>query len=116
MLREQVLEEDVHTAISLMNKMVEDVLTDTATNTKGDFGILLGKPAGERTKSESVMNVLRQLEGPDKKPVELGVLKQELMRSNKFANEDELNKLLQKMTKEGITYEPKPGYIRRVQG
>ena len=116
MLRDQVIEEDALTAISLMNKMVEDVLTDTETNTKGDFGILLGKPAGERTKAEMVMNTLRQLEGSDKKPVEAGLLRQELMRTNKFANEDEVNKLLQKMTKEGITYEPKPGFFRRVQG
>ncbi len=51
MLREQVLEEDALTAISLMNRMVEDVLTDTETKTKADFGILLGQPAGERGSS-----------------------------------------------------------------
>ena len=63
MLREHVTDDDALTAISLMNKMVEDVLTDTDTKTKADFGILLGQPAGERGKLSTVMDVLRALEG-----------------------------------------------------
>jgi hypothetical protein len=38
------------------------------------------------------------------------------MRTNKFANEDEVDKLIQKITKEGIIFESKPGFFRRVQG
>jgi len=116
MLRDQVTEEDALTAISLMNKMVEDVLTDTETKTKGDFGILLGQPAGERGKLATVMDTLRALEGPDRKPIEAKVFKQELMRTNKFANEDEVDNLIKKITKEGIIFESKPGFFRRVQG
>jgi replicative DNA helicase Mcm len=116
MLREEVTEDDALTAISLMNKMVEDVLTDTETKTKGDFGILLGQPAGERGKLATLMDTLRALEGPDRKPIEAKVFKQELMRTNKFANEDEVDKLIQKITKEGIIFESKPGFFRRVQG
>jgi replicative DNA helicase Mcm len=116
MLREQVLEEDALTAMSLMNKMVEDVLTDAETKTKGDFGILLGQPAGERGKLATLMDVLRSLEGPERKPIEAKFFRQELMRTNKFANEDEVDKLIQKITKEGIIFESKPGYFRRVQG
>ena len=116
MLRDEVTEDDALTAISLMNKMVEDVLTDTETKTKGDFGILLGQPAGERGKLATLMDTLRALEGPDRKPIEAKVFKQELMRTNKFANEDEVDKLIQKITKEGIIFESKPGFFRRVQG
>ncbi len=116
MLREEVTEDDALTAISLMNKMVEDVLTDTETKTKGDFGILLGQPAGERGKLATVMDTLRALEGPDRKPIEAKVFKQELMRTNKFANEDEVDNLIKKITKEGIIFESKPGFFRRVQG
>ena len=116
MLRDLVTEDDALTAISLMNKMVEDVLTDTETKTKGDFGILLGQPAGERGKLATVMDTLRALEGPDRKPIEAKVFKQELMRTNKFANEDEVDNLIKKITKEGIIFESKPGFFRRVQG
>jgi replicative DNA helicase Mcm len=116
MLRDQVTEDDALTAISLMNKMVEDVLTDTETKTKGDFGILLGQPAGERGKLATVMDTLRALEGPDRKPIEAKVFRQELMRTNKFANEDEVDNLIKKITKEGIIFESKPGFFRRVQG
>jgi DNA replicative helicase MCM subunit Mcm2 (Cdc46/Mcm family)/intein/homing endonuclease len=116
MLRDQVTEDDALTAVALMNKMVEDVLTDTETKTKGDFGILLGQPAGERGKLATVMDTLRALEGPDRKPIEAKVFKQELMRTNKFANEDEVDNLIKKITKEGIIFESKPGFFRRVQG
>ncbi|HVC26911.1 MAG TPA: LAGLIDADG family homing endonuclease [Nitrososphaerales archaeon] len=116
MLREEVTEDDALTAISLMNKMVEDVLTDTETKTKGDFGILLGQPAGERGKLATVMDTLRGLEGPDRKPIEAKLFRQELMKTNKFANEDEVDNLIKKITKEGIIFESKPGFFRRVQG
>ena len=116
MLRDEVPEDDALTAISLMNKMVEDVLTDTETKTKGDFGILLGQPAGERGKLATVMDTLRTLEGPERKPIEAKVFRQELMRTNKFANEDEVDNLIKKITKEGIIFESKPGFFRRVQG
>jgi len=116
MLREEVTEDDALTAVALMNKMVEDILTDTETKTKADFGILLGQPAGERGKLATVMDTLRALEGTDRKPVEAKLFKQELMRTNKFANEDEVDKLIQKIIKEGIIFESKPGYFRRVQG
>ena len=115
MLREDVTEEDALTAISLMEKMVEDVLTDTETKTKADFGILLGQPAGERGKLATLMDTLRALEGPERKPIEAKVFRQELMKTNKFANEDEVDKLIQKITKEGIIFESKPGFLRRVQ-
>ncbi|HUI00197.1 MAG TPA: minichromosome maintenance protein MCM [Nitrososphaerales archaeon] len=116
MLREQVTEEDALTAVLLMSKMVEDVLTDTETKTKGDFGILLGQPAGERGKLATVMDTLRALEGTDRKPIEAKVFRAELMKTNKFANEDEVDNIIRKITKEGIIFESKPGFYRRVQG
>lgn len=115
MLREEVTEDDALTAIELMNKMVEDVLTDAETKTKADFGILLGQPAGERGKLATLMDTLRALEGPERKPIEAKVFRMELMKTNKFANEDEVDKLIQKITKEGIIFESKPGFFRRVQ-
>jgi replicative DNA helicase Mcm len=115
MLREQVLEEDALTAISLMNRMVEDVLTDTETKTKADFGILLGQPAGERGKLSTSMEIFRTMEGPEKKPVELKLFRDELIKSGRFKADDEADKMIQKLIKEGIIWENKPGFYRRVQ-
>jgi len=114
MLREVVSEEDAFSAISLMKKMVEDVLTDAETKTKGDFGILLGRPSGDRNKLATLTDTLRALEGPDRKPVDAKILRQELMRTNKFPNEDDLETFLKKLIKEGIIFEPRPGFLRRV--
>jgi replicative DNA helicase Mcm len=115
MLRDQVLEEDALTAISLMNRMVEDVLTDTETKTKGDFGILLGQPAGERGKLSTSMEIFRTMEGAEKKPVELKLFRDELVKSGRFKGDDEVDKMIQKLIKEGIIWENKPGFYRRVQ-
>jgi replicative DNA helicase Mcm len=113
LLREQILEEDALAAISLMNRMVEDVLTDTETKTRGDFGVLLGKPIGERNKRATAMEIFRNLEGADKKPVERKIFKDELIKTGRL-NDDEADKIIQGMIREGIIYETKPGFFRRV--
>jgi len=116
MLREQVLEEDALAAIALMNRMVEDVLTDTETKTKADFGILLGQPVGERNKMSTSMEIFRTMEGPEKnKPVELKLFRDELLKSGRFKADDEVDKMIQRLIKEGIIWENKPGFYRRVQ-
>ncbi|MDA4135031.1 MAG: hypothetical protein OK441_05630 [Thaumarchaeota archaeon] len=115
LLREQVTEEDALAAISLMNRMVEDVLTDTETKTKGDFGVLMGQGLGERGKLSTSMEIFRTLEGTEKKPVELKIYKEELNKSGRFKTEDEIDKMIQRLIKEGIIWENKPGFYRRVQ-
>ncbi len=112
-LRDQVLEEDALTAVALMNKMVEDVLTDTATKTKADFGVLLGRPAGERSKLTTALEVLKALEGAERRAVDRKLFKDELVKSGKFTDED-AEKMIRTMFKEGIIYESKPGFFRRV--
>jgi replicative DNA helicase Mcm len=111
LLRDEVTEEDALTAISLMNRMVEDVLTD-ATTKKTDFGIQLGKPVGETKNLRAAMEVLKALEGSEKKPVERKLFKEELMKA-KFSEED-AEKMIRTMFREGMVYESKPGFIRRL--
>ncbi|MDG6913722.1 MAG: ATP-binding protein [Nitrososphaerota archaeon] len=111
LLRDEVTEEDALSAIALMNRMVEDILTDAATK-KTDFGIQLGKPAGETKNLRSALEVLKRLEGPEKKPVERKLFKEELVKA-KFTDED-AEKMIRTMFREGMVYESKPGYIRRL--
>jgi len=112
LLKEEVTEEDALAAISLMNKMVEDVLTDAATKTKADFGVLLGRPAGERKNLAAAIEIFKALEGTEKKPVERRVFKEELVKA-KFTDED-ADKMIKTMFREGLIYETKPGFFRRV--
>jgi replicative DNA helicase Mcm len=111
LLRDEVLEEDALAAIALMNKMVEDVLTDASTR-KPDFGIQLGKPVGERKNLATAMSLFKALEGTEKKAVERKALKEELIKA-KFSDED-AEKIIRTMFREGLIYESKPGVFRRV--
>ena len=111
LLREEVTEEDALAAVALMNRMVEDVLTD-ATTKKTDFGIQLGKPLGETKNLRSAMEIFKALEGPDKKPVERKVFKDELLKA-KFTDED-AEKMIRTMFREGLIYESRSGFFRRV--
>jgi len=111
LLKSEVGDEDALAAIALMNKMVGDVLTDASTK-KTDFGIQLGRPAAERKNLTAAIEVFKRLEGPDKKPVERKVFKEELVKA-KFSDED-ADKMIRTMFREGLIYESKPGYFRRV--
>ncbi len=113
MLRNEVTEEDALAAIALMNRMVEEVLTDTTTK-KTDFGIQLGKPVGETKNLRAAMEVFKSLEGSEKKPVERKVFKEELVKA-RFSDED-AEKMIRTMFREGMVYESKPGFIRRLGG
>ncbi len=111
LLRDEVTEEDALSAIALMNRMVEDILTD-ATTKKTDFGIQLGKPAGEAKNLRAALEILKGLEGAEKKPVERKAFKEELVKA-KFSDED-AEKMIRTMFREGMVYESKPGFIRRL--
>ena len=111
LLRDTVREEDALAAIALMNRMVEDVLTD-ATTKKTDFGIQFGKPAGESKNMRAALEILKSLEGAEKKPVERKQLKEELVKA-KFSDED-AEKMIRTMFREGMVYESKPGFLRRL--
>jgi replicative DNA helicase Mcm len=113
LLRDEVTEEDALAAMAPMNRLVEDGLTD-ATTKKTDFGIQLGKPVGETRNLRAAMEIFKSLEGTEKKPVERRAFKDELVRA-KFS-EEEAEKMIRTMFREGMVYESKPGYIRRLGG
>jgi replicative DNA helicase Mcm len=61
------------------------------------------------------MEIFRTMEGAEKKPVELKLFRDELVKSGRFKGDDEIDKMIQKLIKEGIIWENKPGFYRRVQ-
>jgi replicative DNA helicase Mcm len=111
LLREKVTEEDALAAMALMNRMVQEVLTDSSSKMP-DFGIQIGKPLGERKSVQAAMEVFKSLEKPEKREIERKIFKEELLRS-KFT-EEEADKTIANMNRIGMIFEPRPGFLKRV--
>lgn len=62
LLKDKVTAEDAEEAVSLMQGMVRDVLTDPKTN-KPDFGIVSGVPKEQASKQQIAAKVLSELNG-----------------------------------------------------
>ena len=112
LLKNQVEEEDAQRAIDLLQNMFEDAGIDVNTG-KVDLGVLQGKPRSEVSKMQSFMEILQTLEGEPKKPVEEKQLIEELVKTEKFT-EDEARNIVRKMVREASIYESKPGHYNTV--
>lgn len=112
LMKEQVEEEDAERAIFLIESMLQDAGVDVNTG-KVDLGVLQGKPHSEVSKMQLFMDVLKSLEGENKTAVEEKKFVEELVKTDKFS-EDEAKKYLQRMLKEASIYESKPGHYNRV--
>ncbi|KAG2473776.1 MAG: MCM family protein [Nitrosopumilales archaeon] len=111
-LKDQVDAEDAQRAIDLMEAMLHEVGVDVNTG-KVDLGVLQGKPRSEVSKLQLFMDILRSLEGEHKQPVEEKLFIAELVKSDKFSQEEARN-YLRKMLREASIYESKPGYYNQV--
>ena len=112
LLKNQVEEEDAQRAIDLLQNMFEDAGIDVNTG-KVDLGVLQGKPRSEVSKMQSFMGILQTLEGEPKKPVEESKLIEELVKTEKFTEEEARN-IVRKMVREAAIYESKPGHYNTV--
>ena len=112
MMKTEVDADDAQRAIYLMESMLQDAGVDVNTG-KVDLGVLLGKPRSEVTKMQLFMDVLKALEGDHKSPVEESVFVTELVKSEKFTEEEARN-YLKRMLREASIYESKPGHYNRV--
>jgi len=112
LLKNQVEEEDAQRAIDLLQTMFEDAGIDVNTG-KVDLGVLQGKPRSEVSKMQSFMGILKTLEGEPKKPVEEKQLIEELVKTEKFT-EDEARNIVRKMVRDAAIYESKPGHYNTV--
>ncbi len=112
MLHEEVTEDDAIRAVSLLRRMFETVGVDVKTG-KVDLGVLHGKPLSERNLLELALDIFKQLEGHDKKPVEGKKFTDELASTGKMNNE-EAKRMLQTLNRSGAIYEVKPGFYRKL--
>ena len=113
LLKNQVEGDDADRAIFLFNKMLENSGIDVNTG-KVDIGVLQGRPRSEVSKLATFMETLRSLEGDDKSSVLEQDLVDELIKSEKFKDEDEVRRFVRKMQNENTIYESKPGYWNTV--
>jgi replicative DNA helicase Mcm len=112
MLHEKVTEDDAIKAISLMRRMLETVGVDVKTG-KMDLGVLHGRPLSERNLLETAIDIFKTLEGPQKRLVEERVFVEELVKTNKFT-QDEAKRMIQNLNRSGQIYEAKPGHYRKI--
>ena len=112
LLKTKVEEEDAQRAIELLQNMFEDAGIDVNTG-KVDLGVLQGRPRSEVSKMQLFMDVLKGLEGEPKKSVPEELLYEELVKTEKFTDEEAKN-IVRKMTRESAIYESKPGHYNTV--
>jgi replicative DNA helicase Mcm len=113
LLKNQVEEDDADRAIYLFNEMLENSGVDVNTG-KVDIGVLQGRPRSEESQLSLFMETIRLLEGDDKSPVPEQELIDELLKSEKFKDEDRVKRFIQKLNQEAAIYESTPGHYNTV--
>ncbi len=112
LMKTQVESEDAERAIFLIQSMLQDAGVDVNTG-KVDLGVLQGRPHSEVSKMQLFMDVMKSLEGDEKRPVEEKTFVKELIKTGKFT-EEEARKYIKKLQRESAIYESKPGHYNRV--
>ncbi|MEK6877277.1 MAG: minichromosome maintenance protein MCM, partial [Thermoproteota archaeon] len=108
LMKNEVDAEDAERAIFLIESMLQDAGVDVNTG-QVDLGVLQGKPHSEVSKMQLFMDVMKSLEGDEKRPVEEKTLVKELVKTGKFTDE-EARKYIKKLQRESAIYESKPGH------
>ncbi len=111
LLKEVVDISDAERAIYLFNKMLITVGVDVKTG-KVDIGVLHGMPQSERSKRQLFFDIFKALSGINEEAVERDRLIKELVKSGRFS-EEEATELIDRMNREGVIYEAKPGYYKK---
>jgi len=81
---------------------------------KIDIGVLQGRPRSEVSKLSTFMEILKSLEGEPQSPVLEQTFVDELVKSEKF-NEEEARNYIRRMVRDATIYESKPGYFNTVR-
>lgn len=111
-LRKEVTAEDAEAAIVIMNKSLEEVGIDIETHVRDIDVIMVGKPKSMQDKLRSILNEIIELSK------ETGMVEKRLLVdgvSSKYKIDGlDIQKLIGRMIKDGIIYEPRPGFLKKV--
>ncbi|MBE43961.1 MAG: ATPase [Thaumarchaeota archaeon] len=111
LLKDEVDVSDAERAVYLVSNMLHTVGVDVKTG-KVDLGVMHGMPQSERSKMEMFYDAFSMLAGPDKNPVEGKQLIDDLVKTNKFT-EEEVKSLITRANRNGTIYEVKSGFYKR---
>lgn len=95
---------------------MQPLLTPTeqvALEPETDLTVLQGYPRSEIARNQLFMDIVKLLEGDHKSPVEEKLLIRELVKSEKFT-EEEARSFLRKRLREADVYESRPGFYNNV--
>ena len=112
LLKTQVEEDDAKRAIYLLQNMFENAGIDVNTG-KVDLGVLQGRPRSEVSKMGLFMDIMASLEGEHKSPVDEKQLVEELVKTQKFTDEEAKN-FIRRMARDSAIYESTPGHYNKV--
>jgi replicative DNA helicase Mcm len=112
LLKDKVDIEDASRAIYLVEQMLRTAGVDVNTG-KMDVGVLYGKPQSETNKLKVFTDVFKGLSGSENNDVEEKVLIDELVKTGKFADENDARKYFEKAKREGQVYERRPGFFAK---
>jgi replicative DNA helicase Mcm len=111
LLKDKVDADDAERAIYLVQRMLETAGVDVNTG-RIDLGVLHGKPQSEVSKLKVFMEVFNSLSGQDKNDVEERNFIDELIKTDKFTDDD-ARAYLRKATQNGQIYERKTGFYAK---
>ncbi|MEM2902844.1 MAG: minichromosome maintenance protein MCM [Candidatus Bathyarchaeia archaeon] len=109
-LRDKVTVEDARAVIGLMNASLQDVGIDTRTGQIDIDVIMTGKPKSLRDVMQAVLTNLSELD-KEVGMVEESRLIEELSEAG--FKDDEVRKAITQLSREGLIYSPKPGYLKK---
>ncbi len=111
-LKDRVEEEDAEEAIRLMKTFLESVGIDVETGRIDIDVVMTGKPRSQQEKLSVLMKIIEELE----EEAGMAKVKDVVKRAEeKGLDRAFIEKALRMLKREGAIYEPRPGYIARVQ-
>jgi replicative DNA helicase Mcm len=110
-LREEVIAEDAEHAIAIMKRSLGEAGIDMSSH-KIDIDIIMtGKPKSLQDKLRVIMNVLVEMERETGTVRRLDLI--DKLASDYDIQRAEAERLIGQLTKEGMVYEPKTGYLKK---
>jgi replicative DNA helicase Mcm len=111
-LRKTVTAEDAEAAIVIMNKSLEEVGIDIATNVRDIDVIMVGKPKSMQDKLRVILTAVVEM-SKETGMVERQLLVDEIFSKHKI-DAAEIQRLISRLIREGTIYEPRQGYVKKV--
>ncbi len=111
-LRERVTVEDAKIAINQLQKFLRDVAYDEETQEVDVTLVQAGVPGKKASKTETILRIIREMQREvEGNPIpEQDVIKR-VMEKTRIKDQTEIERILERMHKEGIIYYPQPGMV-----